>query len=176
MKAFLLTGRPGIGKTTVVRRVAEALHGERIAGFYTEEQQSRGSRTGFRIATLDGRSRPMAGIDIRSAQRVGKYGIDVAAIDTVAETALAPEAAEIFLVDEISKMECASSRSGARAARCRLGGGGERGAQGRRTDRRDEAPAWNCSAGGDCAEPRPSARGSDRLGARLPRALERKQG
>jgi nucleoside-triphosphatase THEP1 len=36
MNALLLTGRSGIGKTTVIRRVAEALHGERIAGFYTE--------------------------------------------------------------------------------------------------------------------------------------------
>src|SRR5262245_47811186 len=93
MKALLLTARPGIGKTTVIRRVTNALVGERIAGFYTEEQRSRGSRTGFRIVTLDGRSRPMAGIDIRSPQRVGKYGVDVAMIDTVAETALAPEAA-----------------------------------------------------------------------------------
>jgi nucleoside-triphosphatase len=108
MKALLLTGRPGIGKTTVIRRVAEALHGERIAGFYTEEQRSQGNRTGFRIVTLDGRSRPMAGIDIRSRERVGRYGVDVAAIDAVAEAALAPEAAEIYLVDEIGKMECAS--------------------------------------------------------------------
>jgi nucleoside-triphosphatase len=108
MKALLLTGRPGIGKTTAIRRVANALAGERIAGFYTEEQRSRGSRTGFQIVTLDGRSRPMAGIDIRSPQRVGKYGVDVTVIDAVAETALAPEAAEVFLVDEIGKMECAS--------------------------------------------------------------------
>jgi nucleoside-triphosphatase len=109
MNALLLTGRPGIGKTTVIRRVAEALRGERIAGFYTEERRSRGSRTGFQIITLDGRSRPMAGIDIRSPQRVGKYGVDVAAIDAVAETTLASEVAEVFLVDEIGKMECASA-------------------------------------------------------------------
>lgn len=109
MNALLLTGRPGIGKTTVIRRVAEVLRGGRIAGFYTEEQRSQGSRTGFQIVTLDGRSRPMAGIDIRSPQRVGKYGVDLAAIDAVAETTLAPEGAEVFLVDEIGKMECASA-------------------------------------------------------------------
>ncbi len=108
MKALLLTGRPGIGKTTVIRRVAEALRAERVAGFYTAEERARGGRTGFRIVTLDGRSRPMAGIDISSPHRVGKYGVDVAAIDAVAATALAPEAARIFLVDEIGRMECAS--------------------------------------------------------------------
>src|SRR5262245_22442567 len=109
MNAILLTGRPGIGKTTVIRRVAAALRGKRIAGFYTEERRSRGSRTGFQIVTLDGRSRPMAGIDIGSPQRAGKYGVDVAAIDAVAATTLDPEAAEVFLVDEIGKMECASA-------------------------------------------------------------------
>jgi len=109
MRALLLTGRPGIGKTTVIRRVAEALKAERIAGFYTEELRSRGERLGFRIVTLDGRSGTMAGVDIRSPHRVGKYGVDVAAIDALAAATLGPEAAEVFLVDEIGKMECASS-------------------------------------------------------------------
>jgi nucleoside-triphosphatase THEP1 len=53
----------------------------------------------------------MAGIDIRSPQRVGKYGVDVAAIDAVAETTLAPEAAAVFLVDEIGKARAAKIRA-----------------------------------------------------------------
>jgi nucleoside-triphosphatase len=108
MKALLLTGRPGIGKTTVIRRIADALKGERIAGFYTEELRSRGERTGFRIVTLDGHSRLMAGIDIGSPHRVAKYGVDVSAVDATAEATLAPHSAEVFLVDEIGKMECLS--------------------------------------------------------------------
>ncbi len=109
MKALLLTGRPGIGKTTVIRRVADALKGERIAGFYTEELRSRGERTGFRIVTLDGCSRLMASIDIRSPHRVGKYGINVAAVDEIAQAMLAPHRAGVFLIDEIGKMECFST-------------------------------------------------------------------
>jgi nucleoside-triphosphatase len=108
MKALLLTGRPGIGKTTAIRRVADALKGERIAGFYTEELRSRGERTGFRIVTLDGHSRRMAGIDIRSPHRVGKYGVDVSAVEATAEATLALHRADVFLVDEIGKMECFS--------------------------------------------------------------------
>jgi len=108
MKALLLTGRPGIGKTTVIRRVAEALKGERISGFYTEEVRSQDERTGFRIVTLDGSSRLMASTDIHSPHRVGKYGVDVAAIDAVAGLTLAPNSAQVYLVDEIGKMECAS--------------------------------------------------------------------
>lgn len=108
MNALLLTGRPGIGKTTVIRRVADALKGERIAGFYTEELRSRGERTGFRIVTLDGRSRQLASVDIRSPHRVGKYGVDVSAVDAIAEATLARQSADLFLVDEIGKMECFS--------------------------------------------------------------------
>ena len=40
--------------------------------------------------------------------RVSKYGVDVAAIDRAADRALAP-GAELYLVDEIGKMECLSS-------------------------------------------------------------------
>jgi nucleoside-triphosphatase THEP1 len=60
MKALLLTGRPGVGKTTLIRRVADTLKGERLAGFYTEELRSGGERTGFRIVTFEGSSRVMA--------------------------------------------------------------------------------------------------------------------
>jgi nucleoside-triphosphatase len=108
MKALLLTGRPGIGKTTVIRRVAKALKVERISGFFTQELRSRGERTGFRIVTLDGRSRLMASVDMGSPHRVGKYGVDVSAVDAIAETTLAPDRAELFLIDEIGKMECLS--------------------------------------------------------------------
>ncbi len=112
MKALLLTGRPGIGKTTVIRCVADALKGERTAGFYTEELRSRGERTGFRIVTLDGCSRLMASIAIGSPHRVGKYGVDVSvyvsAVDAIAEATLAPHGADVFLIDEIGKMECLS--------------------------------------------------------------------
>jgi nucleoside-triphosphatase len=40
---------------------------------------------------------------------VGKYGVDVGAIDTVARRALVPDpAVRLFVVDEIGKMECLS--------------------------------------------------------------------
>ncbi len=53
--AILLTGPPGVGKTTAVKAVVTLLGG-RAGGFYTRELRHRGSRTGFEIVTLDGRS------------------------------------------------------------------------------------------------------------------------
>ena len=53
---LLLTGRPGVGKTTVIRKVVEAVHQERLGGFYTEEVREHGRRRGFRAVTFDGKA------------------------------------------------------------------------------------------------------------------------
>jgi len=104
---LLLTGVPGVGKTTIIRKVAERLHHRRRGGFYTEEIRVRGERRGFRAVTFDGEARDMARIDFRGTRRVGKYGVDVSAVDAVAASALTP-GADLYLVDEIGKMECLS--------------------------------------------------------------------
>ncbi len=50
--ALLLTGPPGVGKTTVLRRAADELSDLEIRGFVTEEIREAGQRVGFRIETL----------------------------------------------------------------------------------------------------------------------------
>jgi nucleoside-triphosphatase len=111
-RALLLTGRPGIGKTTVVRRVADRLAGHAIGGFLTEEIRAEGRRVGFRLRTFgEGDETILAHLDFRSAHRVGRYGVNVKGIDAIVENALRPgPGVEIFLVDEIGKMECLSAR------------------------------------------------------------------
>jgi nucleoside-triphosphatase len=110
-RALLLTGAPGVGKTTVVRAVLAALAGWRLAGFYTDEIRVEGERRGFRGVTLDGWEVDIARAGARSPHRVGGYGVDVAAIDALAARALAPDpAVDLYLVDEIGKMECRSPR------------------------------------------------------------------
>ncbi len=107
---LLLTGAPGAGKTTVLCKVAARLSGWKIAGFYTEEiRTSDGERDGFRIVGFDGRSGVMARAEFPGPYRVGKYGVDVAVIDDLAPSVLALEQpVDIFLVDEVGKMECLS--------------------------------------------------------------------
>jgi len=107
-RALLLTGRPGIGKTTVVKAVATALE-NRAGGFYTEEIRGPGGRRGFRLVTLDGREAVMAHVDLRGRghPRVSRYGVDVSAIERVGVAALrrAMQAGRLVVVDEIGKME-----------------------------------------------------------------------
>ena len=110
MKTLLLTGAPGVGKTTVLRKVAAGLSGWKIVGFYTEEiRSSHGERTGFRLVGFDGHSGVIARADFHGPHHIGKYGVDVAVIDELAPAALSlDQRADIYLVDEIGKMECLS--------------------------------------------------------------------
>lgn len=106
---LLITGAPGVGKTTVLRKVAAALDNARICGFYTEELREQGVRRGFRLVGFDGSQGIIAHVDLPHRQRVGKYGVDVVVLDRLAHTTLAlHENCVVYLVDEIGKMECLS--------------------------------------------------------------------
>ncbi len=109
---ILLTGPPGCGKTTVLERVAVALSGKlRVAGFLTRELRQEGRRVGFQIEGFRGTRALLAHVDIASPIRVGKYGVDLKALeDAVRRELIAGNiGVDVFLIDEIGKMECASN-------------------------------------------------------------------
>jgi nucleoside-triphosphatase len=106
---LLLTGVPGVGKTTALRRAAAQLRQRQARGFFTEELRQQGARVGFRLETLDGRRAVLARIGLASAARVGRYGVDLDALDEIVTTTLVPaDPAALYLIDEIGKMECLS--------------------------------------------------------------------
>lgn len=110
-RLLLITGAPGVGKTTLVRRVADRLEDLRVSGFTTEEIREDGRRRGFRIVPVGGVARTMAHVDHPGAERVGRYGVDLAAIDAVTAASLALRASvDLYVVDEIGRMECLSER------------------------------------------------------------------
>jgi nucleoside-triphosphatase len=110
-QAILLTGRPGIGKTTVIRRVVARLDIP-AHGFYTAEIRHGGRRQGFEIVTLAGERATLAHVDIRSEHRISKYGVDVSALDRVGVTAIEAgiDAGGLVVIDEIGPMEVMSAR------------------------------------------------------------------
>jgi nucleoside-triphosphatase len=107
---ILLTGLPGCGKTTAVMLVLESLNCKKVAGFYTQEIREAGSRKGFSWTRLDGTSGILAHVDIKGRFKVGKYGVDVAGFEESVVRILDSEQSdtELFVVDEIGKMECLS--------------------------------------------------------------------
>jgi len=105
---LLITGLPGIGKTTVIRHVADGLTAKVLRGFYTEEIRLHGERCGFRLVSFDGAPRVIAHVDFPKSCRVGKYGVDVGALDDAAPLLQPDPKADVYLVDEIGKMECFS--------------------------------------------------------------------
>ena len=106
---ILITGHPGIGKTTVVMRMAERLTDRTVAGFYTEEIRHGAHRQGFRAVTFSGHTMTLAHVDLKGGPRVGRYGVDVSCFESLVLPEL-DRSCDLMLVDEIGKMECYSSR------------------------------------------------------------------
>ena len=110
-KNILITGLPGIGKTTLIKKVSEQLRDLHPVGFYTAEIREKGIRKGFELVGFDGRKGILSHTDIKGPHRVGKYGVDIKGFETFLDSIpfLHP-ATNLVIIDEIGKMECLSHR------------------------------------------------------------------
>jgi nucleoside-triphosphatase len=70
----LVTGNPGVGKTTLIQEVCSRLRAVAMSGFYTLEVREGARRVGFKIVTLDGCEALLAHVDLAGPHRVGRYG------------------------------------------------------------------------------------------------------
>ncbi|KAJ9601543.1 hypothetical protein L9F63_000286 [Diploptera punctata] len=115
-KRILLTGPPGIGKTTLVQKVCKKLENcnAPLKGFYTEEVRSGGWRTGFDIVTMDGQRAPLARkreAGPKSAVRyaVGQYTVSLKSFEDLVLPVFQTQLGEVLVLDEIGRMELCSS-------------------------------------------------------------------
>jgi nucleoside-triphosphatase len=105
---FIITGRPGVGKTTLFSKVLQRLQrqGIKLAGFVCPEVRVGGRRVGFRIISIDGRiERWLAHVSLCAGPRVGKYFVCSEASDVAAYVRSALEDADLVAIDEIGPME-----------------------------------------------------------------------
>ncbi|CAN6463883.1 unnamed protein product [Victoria cruziana] len=117
-KCILVTGPPGIGKSTLVMRVVErlrtALPDLKVQGFYTREIRQGTERVGFEVVTMQGQRGPLASTtssrQTTKVPTVGKYKVDVASFESLALPEMqVKEETDIFVIDEVGKMELFSS-------------------------------------------------------------------
>ncbi len=112
MKNLLVEGRPGVGKTTLVRRAVGRPLSGKAAGFFTREKREGKRRTGFEIETLDGRRGVLASTDGRAGPRVGRYRVNLRDLEEIGAASIeeAIGDCEILIIDEIGTMELLSGR------------------------------------------------------------------
>jgi nucleoside-triphosphatase len=115
-KHFLITGKPGIGKTTLIKKIVQEIKNTfpncNITGFYTNEIRQDGLRIGFDIHTIDGRQGILARSNeaqFKSKMRVGKYFVDITDLENLV-VPLLYNSTNLLIIDELGKMELFSSK------------------------------------------------------------------
>ncbi|MGA2090857.1 MAG: nucleoside-triphosphatase [Endomicrobiales bacterium] len=105
-KNVVLTGKPGCGKTTLIREVCHCFP-DKIGGFFTDEVRIGSQRDSFVLKTFDGQQGVFAKKGMASPVKLNKYGIDLNVLESLGISALrrAIRDEKIIVIDEIGSME-----------------------------------------------------------------------
>jgi nucleoside-triphosphatase len=110
-----LTGVPGVGKSTVVRQVAERIQesGVKVGGMTSGDLRSGAARLGFEIRNLlTGETGVLAHVNQPTGPRIGRYRVRSEDLDRIGAEAIlfAIKGSDLIVVDEVGPMELTSSR------------------------------------------------------------------
>ncbi len=87
MTIIVLTGAPGVGKTTAIIRVARALkeRGVKVGGIVSRELRTNNRRIGFEFINLSTNDRNVLASITGNGPKVGKYFVNIAGCRFAAE-------------------------------------------------------------------------------------------
>lgn len=114
-RVLLLTGNPGVGKTTVLTKTVNALKAEgcTVGGMISREIREGGTRVGFEILDLNsGRRGWLAHVNQKNGPQVGKYRVNIEDLNSIGAEAIlaAVENCDVIAIDEIGPMELLSAK------------------------------------------------------------------
>ncbi|MDH5806329.1 MAG: NTPase [Candidatus Methanomethylicaceae archaeon] len=115
MKKVFITGRPGVGKSTVLKEVITILknNGFKIGGITCPEIRKNGKRIGFEIIDIASNNKGiLASMDFFKGPMVGKYYVNLEDLEKIAIPAIKKSIEELDLtvIDEIGPMELKSKK------------------------------------------------------------------
>jgi nucleoside-triphosphatase len=113
-RLFFITGRPGVGKTTVLLNVANGLRdkGYSVGGMLSREFREEGARVGFELVDFaTGQKGWLAHVNQPTGPQVSKYRVNLDDLDRIGVHAVrnALRDAEVVIVDEVGPMELLSA-------------------------------------------------------------------
>jgi len=107
-----ITGRPGVGKTTLIERVLQQLSLS-AGGILGKEILTCGHRVGFALVDLaTGKEGVLSHIHQRVGPKIGKYTVNMTTLEQLAIPAIehAIRDKELVVIDEFAPMELCCSR------------------------------------------------------------------
>lgn len=109
-RIWLITGEPGVGKTTCLSQVVNIIKSEglTVGGVISQEVKVRGERTGFELIDLKtGRSGILASKSLDAGPKLGRYRVNLRDLAEVGANALISSCgtSDITICDEIGPME-----------------------------------------------------------------------
>ncbi|RLE48781.1 MAG: hypothetical protein DRJ31_06495 [Candidatus Methanomethylicota archaeon] len=109
----LITGKPGIGKTTVFMKAIEKLKqmGFKVGGMMCPEVRTGFEREGFKVIDLESKKEGwLASKKFKVGPRIGRYIVNVHDLENIGVEAVrkALSEADIVAVDEVGPMELKS--------------------------------------------------------------------
>ena len=114
-RLLFLTGCPGVGKTTVLLQIVEALtvKGCSVGGMISREVRSCGDRVGFEILDLSNdRHGWLAHVNQKAGPKIGKYRVNMKDLENIGVSAIeqAVRSMDVVVIDEVGPMELLSEK------------------------------------------------------------------
>jgi nucleoside-triphosphatase len=109
-RVLLITGSPGVGKTTILTEAVETLEKEglKVGGMISREVRADGIRIGFEIVDLTSSKRGwLAQVSNGNGPQIGKYIVNLEDLEAIGAKSIieAVGNCDVVVIDEIGPME-----------------------------------------------------------------------